>query len=83
MERHKLEDYAELLHSAEASHRALVDLLATVPEDEFERDTGVRYKRLKVTVARLLQAEAEDEEEHYRQIKEFAEGGGPSSASGA
>ena len=71
VERHKTEDYAELLHSVEASHRALVDLLATVPADEFEKDRGVRYKRYKVTIVRLLQAEAEDEEEHYRQIKEF------------
>ena len=80
VERHKIEDYAELLRSVEASHRALVDLLATVPADEFEKDRGLRYKRYKVTIARLLQAEAEDEEEHYRQIKAFAEGGGPSSA---
>ena len=71
VERHKTEDFAELLHSVEASHRALVDLLGTVPADEFEKDRGVRYKRYKVTIARLLQAEAEDEEEHYRQIKEF------------
>ena len=71
VERHKIEDYAELLHSVEASHRALADLLATVPADEFEKDRGVRYKRLKVTIARLLQAEADDEEEHYQQIKEF------------
>ncbi|MGB9299270.1 MAG: ClbS/DfsB family four-helix bundle protein [Anaerolineae bacterium] len=80
VERHKTEDYAELFHSVEASHRALVDLLATVPADEFEKDRGVRYKRYKVTIGRLLRAEAEDEEEHYSQIKEFAEGGGPSSA---
>jgi hypothetical protein len=71
IERHKTEDSAELLHSVEASHRALVDLLGTVPADEFEKDRGVRYKRLKVTVARLLQAEAEDEDEHYQQIKDF------------
>ena len=72
VERHKTEDYAEVLHSVEASHRALVDLLATVPEDEFEKDRGIRYNRYKVTIARLLQAEADDEEEHYRQIKAFA-----------
>lgn len=71
VKRHKTEDYAELLHAVEASHRALVDLLGTVPADEFEKDRGVRYKRYKVTIARLLQAEIEDEEEHYRQIKEF------------
>ena len=74
VESHKTEDYAELLHSVEASHRALVDLLGTVPADEFEKDRGVRYKRYRVTIARLLQAEAEDEEEHARQIKAFAAG---------
>jgi hypothetical protein len=36
-----------------------------------------------VTIARLLQAEAEDEEEHHRQVKSFAEGGGLLSAEGA
>lgn len=78
--RHKTGHYADLLCSAEASHRALVHLLATVPADEFDKDRGVRYKRYKVTIARLLQAEAEDEEEHARQINEFAEDGGPPSS---
>jgi len=70
--RHKKGDYAELLCSAEASHSALTGLLASVPAEEFDKDHGVRYKGYKVTVARLLQAEAEDEEEHARQVKEFA-----------
>lgn len=83
IERHKSEDYAELLRSVEASHRALLDLLATVPADEFERDRGLRYKRHKVTIARLLQVEAEDEEEHCRQMREFAESTGPPSPNGA
>jgi hypothetical protein len=74
VEKYSVEDYPELLHSVEDSHRALVDLLGTVPADEFEKDRGVRYNRYKVTIARLLEVEAEDEEEHYRQIKEFAEG---------
>lgn len=78
--RHKQGHYADLLCSAEASHSALTGFLATVPPEEFDKDHGVRYKGYKVTVARLLQAEAKDEEEHARQIKEFAEGGGPSSA---
>ena len=73
--RHKQGHYAELLCSVETSHRALTDFLAAVPAEEFERDHGVRYKRYKVTIARLLQSEAEDEEEHARQVKEFAEGG--------
>jgi hypothetical protein len=80
--RHKQGHYAELLCSVEASHRALTDFLAAVPAEEFERDTGVRYKRYKVTIARLLQAEAEDEEEHAIQIREFAEREAASPAEG-
>ena len=74
IERHKEEDFTELLYSVETSQRALMGFLATVPADEFEKDRGVRYKRYEVTLARLLQAEDEDEEEHARQIKAFAAG---------
>ena len=80
VERHKEEDFTELIYSLETSQRALMGFLATVPDSEFDKDRGVRYKRYQVTLARLLQAEAEDEEEHARQIKAFAEGEGPSPA---
>jgi hypothetical protein len=80
VEMHRKEDFTELLYSLEASQRALMALLGTVPADELDKDKGVRFKRYKVTIARLLEAEAEDEEEHYKQIKEFAEGGSASSA---
>lgn len=75
--RHKKAGYEELLTSVEESHRALITCQGTVPAEEFDRDRGVRFKRYKVTIARLLQAEAEDEEEHYVQIKEFAAGDSP------
>jgi hypothetical protein len=71
--RHKKGHYAELLNAVETSHAALTGFLATVPAEEFDKDHGVRFKRYKVTISRLLEAEAEDEEEHHRQIKEFAE----------
>jgi len=80
VERHKEEDFTELIYSLETSQRALMGFLATVPAGEFYKDRGIRYKRYQVTLARLLQAEAEDEEEHARQIKAFAESGSPSSA---
>jgi hypothetical protein len=80
VKKHKTKKYAELLYSVETSHRALMNFLATVPADEFERDQGVCYKRYRVTIARLLQSEAEDEVEHARQIEAFVEGGGPSLA---
>jgi hypothetical protein len=69
---HKKDDFALLLASVEDSHQVLVDFLETIPAEEFGRDRGVRFRRYKVTIARLLQAEAKDEAEHYTQIKEFA-----------
>jgi hypothetical protein len=72
VDQYKKDDFVELLYSVETSQRALMGLLATVPAEEFDKDRGIRFQRYKVTIARLLQAEAEDEEEHYRQIKEFA-----------
>jgi hypothetical protein len=77
VDRYKKDDFTELLYAVEASQRALMGFLGTVPAEEFHKDKGIRFKRYKVTIARLLQAEAEDEEEHYRQIKEFAESGSP------
>jgi hypothetical protein len=73
VDQHKKDDFVELLYAVETSQRALMGLLATVPAEEFDKDRGIRFKRYKVTIARLLQAEADDEEEHYRQIKDFAE----------
>ena len=78
VEKYKTKDFAELLYSVESSQRALMGLLATVPADEFDKDRGIRFQRYKVTIARLLQSEADDEEEHARQMKAFAESGGPS-----
>ncbi|NIN63615.1 MAG: ClbS/DfsB family four-helix bundle protein [Anaerolineae bacterium] len=72
---YKKDDYVELLYSVENSHRELIDFLVTVPADEFETDRGIRFRRYKVTIARLLQAEAEDEMEHHGQIRLFAQGG--------
>jgi len=77
VEHYKKDDFAELLYAVEASQRALMGLLGTVPAEEFDKDRGIRFKRYKVTIARLLQAEADDGEEHHRQIKEFAESGSP------
>ena len=74
VERHMEEDFTELIYSLETSQRALMGFLATAPASEFDKDRGLRYKRYKVTIARLLEAEAKDEEEHARQIKAFAAG---------
>jgi hypothetical protein len=63
VEEYKKEDLGELLASVEGSHQKLIAFLQSVPAEEYVRKTRV---------ASLLGAETKDEEEHYRQIKEFA-----------
>ena len=75
---HNRGDFAELLYSLESSQRALMGFLATVAADEFDKDRGVRFQGYKVTIARLLEVQAKDDEEHYEQIRAFAEGNSPS-----
>ena len=59
--KYKRDDFAELLASVEDSLQELAGYLETIPAEEFDKDRGVRYKRYKVTIARLLQAEIKDE----------------------
>lgn len=68
---YKRDDFADLLSSVEDSHQTLIDFLKTIPAEEFDKDRGVRFKGYKVTIARLLQVEIDDEKTHHRQIEEF------------
>jgi hypothetical protein len=65
-------DWIELMAAVSQSHSQLVGYLKTIPEEEFGRDFGVRYRWAPVTIARLLEAEIQDEREHLRQIKQWA-----------
>jgi hypothetical protein len=66
------DDFRELCHEAMVSHWALIDLLNPIPADEFERDRGIRFRGYKVTIARLLKADAKDGVIHAEQIRSFA-----------
>jgi hypothetical protein len=68
---HKRGDWAEVVAVVEDSHRKLIDFLQTIPAEELDRDRGVRYPGYRVTIARLLQAETDDEKRHAVQIREF------------
>jgi hypothetical protein len=46
----------------------LLDFLAIIPPEKFNKDFGVRFRGYKVTVQRLLEAELEDEKTHLQQI---------------
>ena len=68
---YKADNFTDLVSSVEDSHQKLIDLLKTVPAEELNRDRGVRFKGYKVTIARTLQVEIDDEKTHHAQIEEF------------
>jgi len=68
---YKRDDFAGLVLSVEHSHQRLIDFLKTIPAEEFDKDRGVRFKGYKVTIARLLQVEIDDEKTHLTQVEEF------------
>jgi hypothetical protein len=68
---YRREDFAALRALVEETHRALVEYLQAIPAAAFEKDTGVRFKGYKNTVARLIQSEVRDEKTHCVQVREF------------
>ena len=73
VKKYKRGDFADLLSSAKNSHRKLVAFLNSVSADEYDKDRGLRVKGYKVTIARILQAEINDETTHHAQIEKFRE----------
>jgi hypothetical protein len=72
--KYKRDDFDELLALARDSQGQLITYLESVPAEAFEQDFGVRTGRnYKVTIARLLQAELKDGQEHLQQIRDFKE----------
>ena len=69
--KYRLDDFTELTSSVRASHRALLEMFASVPAEDLEKDFGVRYKGYRVTIGRLLKAELKDEKVHLDQIEQF------------
>ncbi len=67
---HKKADWSAMVAAVEGSHRDLIERVRAIPAEELDRDRGVRYRGWKVTIARLLQAEAGDEKQHAAQIRE-------------
>jgi uncharacterized damage-inducible protein DinB len=69
--KHKTDPFQELLDRARASQKKLMEFLQTIPPESFNRDFGVRFRGYKVTIQRLLEAEAKDERIHHEQITDF------------
>ena len=69
--KYKRDDFDELSALSRDSQGQLIAYLESVPAEAFEKDFGVRSRRnYKVTIARLLQAELMDGQEHLKQIQE-------------
>jgi len=71
VKKYKKGSFEELLAAAKDSQARLIDFLQTVPPEYFNRDFGVRFRGYKVTIQRLLEAEARDEQVHCQQITGF------------
>lgn len=72
VKQYKRADWNEMLKAIHSSHRDLIKFLKTVPADELEKDFGVRSPRGRnITIAHHLQAEIDDEQMHYQQIRDW------------
>jgi len=71
VEKYKKGSFKELLAVVRASQIKLVELAQSVPTEQFNKDFGVRFRRSKVTVLRLLEADIKDVRTHHQQIVDF------------
>jgi hypothetical protein len=69
--KYKRSNLREQVDLVRRSQKQLMDELQTIPAEDLKRDTGVRARGIKVPIARLLQAELEDETTHFEQIYEY------------
>lgn len=71
VEKYKQPNLRKQVELVRQAQKKLMDELQTIPAEDLKRDMGVRSRGIKVTIARLLQAELEDETTHFEQIYEY------------
>ena len=71
VEKYRREGLNDQISLVRGSHFRLVEALKSVPAGAFNQDFGVRFRGYKVTVRRLMEAEAKDETIHLAQLREF------------
>lgn len=71
VDRYRADDLIGLLGSVKESFGRLIRLVESIDPADFDRDSGVRYRGYRLTIARLLEAETRDEQEHARQLNSF------------
>jgi hypothetical protein len=71
--KYRQDDLQEMIAKTKDAHRELMQFLKSIPASEMYKDRGIRVKGYKVTLARLLQVEKEDEEQHFQEISAFVD----------
>jgi hypothetical protein len=71
VKKNKKDSCKELIATAKSSQQKLIEFLQKIPPEDFNKDFGVRFRGYKVTIQRLLEAEADDERTHSGQITDF------------
>jgi hypothetical protein len=69
--KYKRDSFEEMLALVKESHYQLMEYLKTVPPEAINNDFGVRFRGVKVTIRRLLEAEIKDMQVHHQQIVDF------------
>jgi hypothetical protein len=75
VEKYGRESFEEMMRELRLSHQQWREVLEAVPERDFSRDFGVRFRGYKVTIQRLVEAETKDERVHLGQVEEFVREG--------
>jgi hypothetical protein len=70
--RHSRPSFGDLIDAVTRSHADLLAFIQKLPAETLARDRGLRFRGWKVTIERLLKAEASDEREHARQLAALA-----------
>lgn len=71
VKKYKRDSFHELLTLAKGSQDKLIEFVQIIPTESLNKDFGVRFRGYKVTIQRLLEADAKDGRVHYQQIKDF------------
>jgi hypothetical protein len=71
VERFRCSSLGEQVTLVETTHTALLAYLESLPAPLFERDFGVRFKGIRVSISRLVAAELHDETIHLDQINRW------------
>lgn len=68
---YKCDDLQALIVKVRGTHTELIQFLKSIPASELYKDRGIRIRGYKVILARLLQVQKEDDEQHFKEISEF------------